>query len=218
MMTGSRPVLLVIALFAAAGAAGAALTTGHFSSDAEASVFFPSFSFVAEGRIGDRAGAATFELDIGGTTSAPSQTAQHAWASARGEAFELAYHRATGLVTFALGGVMLTYEPDAPFTDILLRTRAIEEGTTARLDSLFLNGEAVNDTSFANGDAGGIDILRVRGADLANGFALTGRATLSWAAAAPEQSRLAFQLQAGEAVEATRTESISWGGVKSLFR
>ncbi len=210
--------VLALALAVAAAPAEAELTTEHLSSDGELLAILPEVSFVCEGRIGDRGGTATFELDIGSSTSAPSETAQHAWTSGFEEPFEVAYHPATGIVTFALGAAMLTYAPDLPLTDLFLRTRATLSGTSARLFDLSLNGETVNDASAADGDAAGIDILRVRGADLARGFALTGKAVFEWTGTAPTQSRLAFQIQAGEAQATTGTEPISWGGVKTLFR
>ncbi|MBM3320345.1 MAG: hypothetical protein FJY73_06685 [Candidatus Eisenbacteria bacterium] len=209
---------VLLLVLAAAGPSRGTLATEHLSSDAVLLAILPEVSFVCEGRIGDREGTATFELDIGSSTSAHSETAQHGWSSGLEEPFEVSYHPATGIVTFALGAAMLTYAPDLPFTELFLRTRATLPGTSARLFDLSLSGETVNDASAADGDASGIDILRIRGADLARGFALTGKAVFEWTGTAPSQSRLALQIQAGEPQATTETEPISWGGVKSLFR
>ncbi|MDD4858318.1 MAG: hypothetical protein PHD74_09475, partial [Candidatus Krumholzibacteria bacterium] len=58
-----------------------ALVVKHLGTDAELLAIISDTVFVAEGRIGDLGGAATFELDLGKSTAAPSVTAQYAWTS-----------------------------------------------------------------------------------------------------------------------------------------
>jgi len=70
--------LAVIVSVVVPGAAVAALTTSHLATDDALFALLPAFDFVAEGRIGDLGGAATFELDLGATTSAPSVGASSA--------------------------------------------------------------------------------------------------------------------------------------------
>jgi len=68
--------LAAVGLLAAAESA-AAITTSHLTTDAQLTQLLPTKLFVAEGRIGDRSGHATFELDIGQDTNAPVQTADY---------------------------------------------------------------------------------------------------------------------------------------------
>ncbi len=193
-----------------------AFTVSHLAADTDLLALVSDTIFVAEGRIGDLGGAATFELDLGQSTSAPSTTAQYGWVSGQAEPFTITYNNLTGLVTFTLGGKTLTYTTPFPmFGDIFVRTRAVDVDRSVIVRDLVLNGQAVGDVSNAIGP--GLDILWISGATLSNGFTLTGTAFLAWTGAAPTQSRLAFQIKVAKlAVVGTADES--WGGIKALYR
>jgi len=197
------------------GAAVAALTTSHLATDAELFALLPEFDFVAEGRIGDLGGAATFELDLGATTSAPNVTAQYAWQNAAVEPFTLVYDAALAEARFTLGGHTLVYSTPLGADELFLRTRAIPAGSSAVVRDLVLDGDPVGDVSQASGD--GLDILRIEGGTLMDGFVLTGNAVLTWTGAPPTQSRLAFQIKVGKAFVVGVTPA-TWGRIKSLYR
>lgn len=190
-------------------------TTSHIASDAAFHLLQPeaAITCVAEGRIGDRAGAATFELDLGQSTGAPATQAQYGWVSGQVEPFSLTYNGGTGLVTFQLGGRTLNYTPGSTFTDIYIRTRATQAGTTVTVNNLVLNGCVVADQSTATGD--GLDYLRLANAAPGSGFTLTGDATLSWTAAAPTQSNLAFQIKLGTPAPPLPVTPTTWGALKA---
>jgi len=193
-----------------------ALTTKHLATDAELLELVSDTIFVAEGRIGDLGGAATFELDLGQSTVAPSTTAQYAWVSGQAEPFILTYNSGTGLVTFTLGGRTLSYATPFPmFGDIFVRTRAVDAGNSIIVQDLMLDGQNVGDVSNAVG--AGLDILWISGGLLSDGFTLTGTATLSWAGAPPTQSRLAFQIKVAK-LSVVGTGDGTWGGIKALYR
>jgi hypothetical protein len=206
------PALIFGALFLPAAAS--AFQTSHVASDAEMLDLVQQFAFVAEGRIGDLGGAATFELDLGADTGAPAQTAQYNWPNGIPVPFIVHYDAGLDLVTFTVGANVLTYTPDPGFAEIFVRTRAVNVGSSIRVDNLFLNGTAVVDTSVAIGD--GLDILRIAGEAIQNGFLLTGDATLSWTGSPPTQSRLAFQIKIASPA-AVPVQSATWGSIKSLF-
>jgi hypothetical protein len=192
----------------------AEITTEHIATDAEMLEYLSDTMFVSEGRIGDRGGAATFELDLGQDTGHPATTAQYAWQSGVAEPFTLAYNNLTGQVTFSLGGINLYYTtPYFDFDQVFVRTRATEAGTSILVDELVIDGETVADQSSAVGS--GLDILWIKGASLNNGFVLTGVATLVWTGAPPTQSRLAFQIKIGKAAIVAIEES-TWGRIKRL--
>jgi hypothetical protein len=203
-----------LALLLSTGAS--AFTVSHLATDAELLALISDTIFVAEGRIGDLGGAATFELDLGQSTAAPFTTAQYPWISGTVEPFTITYNSGTGLVTFTLGGKVLTYTTPFPmFGDIFVRTRAVEAQRSVIVQDLVLNGQSVGDVSNAVGP--GLDILWISGAALSNGFTLTGTATLAWTGAPPTQSRLAFQIKVAK-LAVVGTEVNTWGGIKALYR
>jgi hypothetical protein len=209
--------ILVIALLfiAAALPAAAGIETRHVATDAEMLAYIQSIAFVAEGRIGDRGGAATFELDLGDDTGNPYTTAQHPWQSGVAEPFTVAYDKQTNVVTFVLGGKTLSYSPAVAFKEFFVRTRATELNTAIQVYDLVLNGQPLGDISSATGP--GLDILAVSGVDLFQGFTLTGTAVMTWTGTAPTQSRLAFQIKVGNA-PTVPAEETSWGRMKELYR
>ena len=195
--------------------ASAGIVTRHVATDAEMLAYIQNIAFVAEGRIGDRGGVATFELDLGDDTGNPYTTAQHPWQSGVAEPFTVTYDKPTNVVTFALGGKTLSYSPAVAFKEFFVRTRATELNTAIQVYDLVLNGQPLGDISSATGQ--GLDILAVSGVDLFQGFTLTGTAVMTWTGAAPTQSRLAFQIKVGNA-PTVRAEETSWGRIKGLFR
>jgi hypothetical protein len=195
--------------------AAACPTTSHFASDAAFQAFQPepAINFVAEGRIGDRGGAATFELDLGQSTAAPATQAQYNWISGQAEPFTLSYNNISGVVTFQLGGRTLNYSPGATFTDIYIRTRATQAGTSVVVNNLVLDGCGIADQSGATGD--GLDYLRLVGGTLGDGFVLTGNATLNWGAIPPANSHLAFQIKVGTPATIVPVDGATWSSVKA---
>ena len=216
-MRVSRLVFLLTLLSLGLASPSVALTTSHLSSDAQFLALAPVIAFVAEGRIGDRGGAATFELDLGKETSAPATQAQYDWQSAQTEPFTLAYISGSGLVSFTLGGHTLQYVASGTLTDIFVRTRAINDGSSVSVTDLVLDGTNVGDISSCNALTG-VDYLRILGGGLADGFVLTGNAVLQWTGTAPTQSRLAFQIKVGTTDNSVGVQPVAWESVKALYR
>jgi hypothetical protein len=209
-------ILVIASLFiAVALPAAAGIVTRHVASDAEMLAYIQNIAFVAEGRIGDRGGVATFELDLGDDTGNPYTTAQYPWQSGVAEPFTVAYDKLTNVVTFTLGGKTLSYSPGVAFKEFFVRTRATELNTAIQVYDLVLNGQPLGDVSSATGP--GLDILAVSGVDLFQGFTLTGTAVMTWTGTAPTQSRLAFQVKVGNA-PTVPAEETSWGRIKGLYR
>ncbi|RJR28064.1 MAG: hypothetical protein C4574_05360 [Candidatus Latescibacterota bacterium] len=198
-------------------AAGAyAISVQHLATDAELSALVSDTIFVAEGRIGDRGGAATFELDLGQSTSAPAVTRQYDWLNGVVEPFSLVYDNVSGNVTFSLGGQSLVYHtPFIQFGDIFVRTRAVYAGTSVVVSDLALDGQNVGASSSATGP--GLDILWISGGQLSDGFTLTGNAVFSWTGTPPGQSNLAFQIKVAK-LAVIGVEDGTWGVIKALFR
>lgn len=210
-MRRSLPLLLAAALFVVSPSIASALTTEHIATDAELLTIIQSIAFVAEGRIG---GASTFELDLGPDTGAPAVTRNYGWVSSQVEPFSIVYDQGASLVTFTLGGQVLQYAPLIAFEEVFVRARATEPGTTVSVSNLVLDGVPVGDGVSATGD--GLDILRISGGVLVDGFTLTGDAVLAWVGAPPTQSRLAFQIKVGSPAPVP-VESTTWGRVKRLY-
>jgi hypothetical protein len=205
-------VLVAAAIAISIPTLSSAITISHIATDAELVYMLSDTLFVSEGRIGDRGGAATFELDLGADTGIPGTSAQYDWLSGAVEPFTLTYDAGTGLVTFNLGGVTLHYTTSwFDFDQIFIRTRAVDEGSSVTVDNIVIDGESVMDQSTANGN--GLDILWIQGAILNDGFTLSGDAVLSWTGTPPTQSRLAFQVKVGK-LGIVSTEESSWGRIK----
>jgi len=209
-------IVIALLIVLAALPVSAGIVTRHVGTDAEMLSYIQNIAFVAEGRIGDRGGAATFELDLGDNTGNPATTAQYAWQSGVAEPFTISYNKITNVVTFTLGGRVLTYSPAVSFKEFFVRTRAVDANTSVQVYALVLNGVSVGDLSGATGpDA--LDILAVSGVDLYQGFTLTGNAVLIWTGTPPTQSRLAFQIKVGNAPTVPSEES-TWGKIKGLYQ
>ena len=206
------------ALLAIAVPAGAQLITQHLSSDADMLSVLSDTLFVGEGRIGDGWGAATFEIDLGGDTGAPATTAQYGWPNGTAVSWTLTYDHLTDLVTFTVDGITLNFTtPLGGFTDVFVRTRAVNAGSEILVDNMVLDGEAVGDVSNAAGDGSGLDILWINGGSLFNGFTMTGQTTMSWTGDMPRQSRLAFQLKIGSLEPVKIISEKTWGNYKNLY-
>lgn len=210
----SLPTLLCLVLGAAPAAA---LDLQHIATDAEMLELLSDTLYVAEGRIGDRGGAATFEIDLGGDTSAPATTAQYNWQSGVLVPWALTYDHVTNLATFTVDNVVLHWtSPLSGFTDLFIRTRAVNADSDILVGGMVLDGDVVADASFADADVSGLDILWISGGMLTDGFTLSGAVTMSWTGTAPTQSRLAFQLKIGK-LKPVGAEETTWGQVKGLY-
>jgi hypothetical protein len=212
-------VVLLVAMVALAlpAAARAQLGVEYFSRDDVLATVLSDSIFVAEGRIGDRGGAATFELDLGQSTAAPAVTAQHDWQSGVAYPFTLSYDIFTSTATFTLGGNTLTYVSTYNVFDaIFIRTRAIPPATFVGVYDLVLDGIPVPGASVETGPDG-LKIMQIYGAPLQDGFTLTGTAKMSWGSTLPVNSQLAFQIKVANML-VVETEAQSWGQVKALFQ
>lgn len=162
--------------------------------------------FVAEGRIGDRSGGATFELDVGSDTGGGFNTAQFNWVNNTSYAFSLNFDGTTA--TFNVGGTAVSYNAFSitdEFDGLAIRTSAYE-GQSILFTGLDLDGTSIG--SFSNvSTATGSDrdvvwLLLSDFGDLAGGFVLTGNVALAWTLNPDpnlNQSRLAFQIKGADA-------------------
>ena len=118
--------------------------------------------------------------------------------------------------TFTVDDVVLSYvTPLSGFTEVFLRTRAVNADSDILVDDVVLDGETVGDVSHAVG-SDGLDILWISGGLLLDGFTLTGSTTMTWTGSPPTGSRLAFQIKVGT-LETVPVEDSSWGSIKALY-
>jgi hypothetical protein len=172
--------------------------------------------FTAEGRIGDRLGPA-HELDMGQSTMDLVVTASYDWQNGVPEPFSLTYDHDAGTVTFVLGGRTLHYPTHhSGFDAVLVRTRAVDGGTSVVVNNIWLNGKYVGDFTGVTGPDGR-DVLLIYGEPIANGFTFVGTATLSWTGMPPVDQRLAFLIKVTRSA-VVGTGSSTWGAIKSLYR
>jgi hypothetical protein len=201
----------------AAGPALAQLNVEYFSTDNILSLVLGDAYFTAEGRIGDRGGLDTHELSLGHDPSSPAMTAQFDWQSGVAVPFTLTHDQGSGLVTFELGGNVLTYT--TPYTDfdaLFIRTYALPAGTFVGVYNLVLDGLAVPGASVESGPDG-LTIMQIYGSPVRNGFVMTGTVKLRWQDIEPVGDTLAFEIYTCR-MAVVESESETWGGVKSLFQ
>jgi hypothetical protein len=175
-----------------------AFTLNHLSSDSEMNALMQDIAFVAEGRIGDRSGTTTHELNLHESDPGhPQVTDQFNWLSGVAQPFELLYDAVSHLVHFTVGDRTLTQTYTNPFSDFFLRTRATQAGSSMLLSNLQLDGVFLNAQSHAIADTGGLDILQI--SDVMNSFKLKGESTMTWQGTPPVQAQLAFQIKVAQA-------------------
>ncbi len=211
LFTLSAIIIIVLVI-----SSSATLITSHIDSDEVLVEMLTDTLFVAEGRIGDLLGSATFELALGLHSSNPAVTAQYGWPNGVAVPFTLTYDHAAKLVTFTVDDSVLTYSPISGFSDIFIRARAVDDNANMLVDDLVLDSEVVGDSSNAVGPDG-LDILWISGCALLDGFTLTGQTTMTWVGSPPTQSRLAFQIKVGKPYTVP-VEETTWGNVKNLFK
>ena len=207
-----------LGLALASAPAHAALTVTHIATDAEMLSLLTETVAVAEGRIGDRGGAATFELDLGQDTGAPATTAQCNWVSGQLEPWSVIYDSGINQIQFNLGGKSLIYTPGPNMEEIFVRVRATKGESSITVDNMVLDGEFVFEQSSTTGPSPGLDIVRIQGGVLADGFVFTGDARLTWGSILPANSHLAFQLKIGHGDSVVQTDGATWGRMKALYR
>ena len=199
--------------FTAANTAGAsaAAVSVFLDNDDQLRAILPEQNIVvvAEGRIGNDALNGDFELDLGQSTGAPAEIAQYDWGngetvsftfsvSAGGAAWFEVVNEDEEAVRLPVAGA---FNASGEFDTIFVRTFASKADSSVVVDNLTLDGQGVGSSS-AHG-AGGLGILWIQDRDeIANGFTLTGNATLTWDEAnMPLRSHLAFQIKVGDAVD-----------------
>lgn len=181
--------VLTAALAASPGANGALIDLGSdFRDDG-----YSEIGFVGEGRIGSNSvGGATFEYDLGKSTSAPGAQGELAWGNGTSHAFSLTFDGATANFSIQGGNANpLTYSGFA-FTDdfnaLVFRLGAYDG--TIDLTDLVLNGTSLGSLS----KAGGVNYWAATDS-FGSGFTLTGTAALSWTGSTPRNSGLSFQFK-----------------------
>jgi hypothetical protein len=183
------------------GVAGvqAATITQPFTDEAGFSAFAggPGVTevFVAQGRIGDRGGAATYEIGLHSPPNFTGQapiaggSSQFAWGNNQPVQFTLA--RLGNTVSFTMGNYDASYTDSAvgDVNTLVLRLRATGASSVS-LSTLDLDGAPLA-TLIRN--AAGPEYWLL--SPLAGDFTLTGDATLAWTGTAPTGSNLAFQIK-----------------------
>lgn len=188
--------------------------TGFTDRDFNQQITDGTFSelFVAEGRIGDRGGAATYELSINDDVvkgAKPVTQTQFDWQNGQEYEFSLEYDGS--MVNYILAGKTLsTSNFSGPINSIFFRTSA-GKNTTTSLTNLMFNGGAIGSLSSSLNDSRDIDYLQLK--DISSPFIITGKASMSWEGTAPKNSLNAFQIKVGNAPKAKVPEPGTIGAI-----
>jgi hypothetical protein len=162
---------------------------------------------VAEARIGDLGGRATFELDAGVSTAAPALTAQKAWVSGQSYPFRVVVPPGAATWTWEVDGTALVTAPIRGGRDLTVRARSIRPDARMTVSDLVLDGTEVGLVVDTDGPwaVKGEDIVHIHTRWLDDGFVMSGNLTFTWDSKnAPRNSQLAMQIGWGEAATAWR--------------
>lgn len=191
---------LIGLLLLLASAAPAFICTTHISSDAQLEAIIKDLAVIASGRYVSYTDATSIqvvdscELSLGDNFEYPAVTEDFTWPNDTDIVLALTYDKECNTVYFRIGDKTLEFQPCKPFTDIFIRTVALQEETEAEVEDLSFNGVNIGDSSYAYGPDG-TDILWIKGNSLPllncgglseNSFALVGETELAW----PEVERL----------------------------
>ncbi|MBZ8181622.1 PEP-CTERM sorting domain-containing protein [Oscillatoria salina] len=149
--------------------------------------------FVAESRIGDSSGNATYEVGLLDFDNNNLPVAQSNYGWTNGEAVDFTLELNGGLLNYTVGNKLLSSQAFSGdlIEDLLIRARS-SDNSTMSLVNLALNGVSLPDL-IAN--PGEVKYLEV--GDLATNFTLTGTSIMSWTGDRPRNSHLAYQIKAG---------------------
>lgn len=178
------------------GAADAAQITQI--TDAELAAMAVEKAFVAEARMGNRSARnGDWELGLWSPERVADQ-ADFGWASGEAVDFALTWDAGVEEVRFSLGRGADRRTVQAAELDLVgglaVRLASYREGSTGVLDTLMLNGVAIDQPLQV---VGGTAMWLVGDTALQDGFTLSGRATFAWAPGdAPRGSQSAFQVKA----------------------
>jgi|GEM_PF-6514907 len=146
-------------------------------------------------------GINTWELGLNINTSQPPQAqSDFAWTSGAIEPFTFS-SSPDHVATFTIGSgsnqrtIQYDYDPALPVTDLILVAKAVNGTSSAEMSNLVLDGVAVD--ALLSVSTGGTTYQEVRplGADLSDGWTLTGNMKLTWTSA-PSSSGLEFMIKA----------------------
>ncbi|MBE9213737.1 PEP-CTERM sorting domain-containing protein [Plectonema cf. radiosum LEGE 06105] len=188
--------------------------TGFTDIDFNQQIADGTFSelFVAEGRIGDRGGAATYELSINDDVVKGARAVteeQFNWENGKEYEFSLEYDG--NMVNYILGGETLsTSNFSSPINSIFFRTSA-GKNTATSLTNLMFNGGAIGSLSSSLNDSRDIDYLQIK--DISSPFIITGKASMVWQGIAPKNSLNAFQIKVGNSPKAKVPEPVTIGAI-----
>ncbi|MEC4985222.1 MAG: PEP-CTERM sorting domain-containing protein [Oscillatoria sp. PMC 1068.18] len=149
--------------------------------------------FVAESRIGDSSGNATYELGLLDFDNGNLPVAQSNYGWINGEAVDFTLEFDGSSLNYTVGNQLLSSQAFSGdlVEDLLIRTHS-NANSTMSLVNLALNGVSLPDLIANSGEVKYLEV-----GDLPTNFTLTGTSIMSWTGDRPRNSHLAYQIKAG---------------------
>lgn len=184
----------------AANAASFELLSNFTDDDFRAIINSGTFTedYVAESRIGDGAGAATYELALKEPSVVkPIKDKGFNWENKKTYDFELKSEN--GKVTYKVGGTELSsfdLVDMSPNNTVYIRAFAGPENTKVKLTNITVDGNTYGGHFMANGDNNQREYLKVT--DINGDFTITGQSIFAWSDTdRPRNSNVAYQFKVG---------------------
>jgi hypothetical protein len=213
-MTQFAKTFLFVGILMIAASPALAVVTVSNITDADLPILFDSQLHVGEGRAGDGAATATYEVGVGGTMGAPTVSDDYTWINNILVPVLFVYDAGTDLVTFSIDGVAVQETIVlSTSTDILLRIASTRNNLTMELENIIIDAEEPIGVATATN---GHDILWISGAVISDGFVLSADVRAQWGGNTPNGDQLSFSASMGTIIPVP-TEEASWGAIKALF-
>jgi hypothetical protein len=150
-------------------------------------------TFVTSARVG---GASTYELGLLRPDQSVAKSAEYNWVNGQAVDFSLEYDGTNAV--YKVGNMTINGTFNGGATDLFLRTRAANNSTSLFSNLTFQDATgSMTPLNLSSTGAGGSDVDYLRIGKVQGAFKLSGKTTLSWTGARPNNSSLIAQIKAG---------------------
>ena len=173
-----KTLLVLLLIFLSTSLNALPVKTDHLYSKKDYNKVVTDVSFTATARFGNNRYYGSYELGTG--SFFPYRWQQFQWSKGSAEHFSLEYNSSANLLTYTVGSARINYNVYGTFTDMFIKTSATKKGSWISIDNLLLNGESIDDFSYANYYGDKNDYLHISSLLFSDDFILEGYSRMFW--------------------------------------